>query len=146
MMSVTEMLSLIREYLTSARAARDLLRSKFGIDDLLRARRLGILPKNGWLDRERRIHYSIHGVGCTIESGDGVINFDFGPGGLVDGFDLWRLQQFLESRREKYPSLRTVEQQELAFAELVQEGLVAKSDEFPSPHLYRLREDDVGAD
>lgn len=145
-MSATQMLSLIREYLTSARAARDLLRSRFEIDDLLRARRLGTLPKDGWLDRERRVHYSFHGVGCTIESRGEVIDFDFGPGGLVDGFDLWRLRQFLESRREKYPSLQTGEKQEVAFAKLVQEGLVIKSDELPSPHLYRLREEDVGAE
>lgn len=142
MTEARQMLSLIREYLSSARAARDLLRSKFQSDDLLRARRLGTLPKDGWLDRERRIRYSFHGIGCTIESGDEVIDFDFGPSGLVDGFDLWRLRQFLESRRETYPNLQTVEQQDLAFAWLVREGLVEKSGELPSPHLYRLRGDD----
>jgi hypothetical protein len=137
------MLALIRDYLRCAQTAADILRSEFGVDDLTRARRHGTFPKDGWLDLGERIHYSFHGVGCTVESGDEVIDFDFSSGGKVDGFDLWRLRQFLESRRQEYPGLSTVEQQEIAFSDLIQKGEIVKSGELPSPHLYRLCDADV---
>jgi hypothetical protein len=139
------MLVLVRDYLSAAQAAADHLRNNLGVEDLLRARRLGATPKEGWVDRERQIHYSFHGIGCTVEAGGDVIDFDFGPGGRVGGFDLWRLGRFLESRRQDYPGLRTIEQQKRAFSRLVEEGVIVSVDEMPSSHLFRLRDVNTSA-
>jgi len=135
------MRELISEYLSSIRAVDELLHAKFGQVDLLRAWRSGAIPRDGWLDPSRSVRYSFHGVGCTVESGKEVLNFDFGPQGRLDGFDLWRLRQFLESRVKRYPDLKTVGEQQRAFNKLKDLGEIVRSDELPSPHLFRLRRD-----
>lgn len=139
-MSVEQMSALIAEYLSATRQIKELFQSRFGVDDLLRARRTGALPKEGVLDPDKGIRFSFHGVGCTIESKGQSIDFDFGPGGRVDGFDLWRLQLFLGSRLDKYPGLATEEEQAAASSELISRGAIVRSGEPPSPHLFRLRE------
>ncbi len=139
-MIVEQMCALIAEYLNSVQEIKELFFTKFGEEDLLRARRSGVLPREGWLDQDRDIRYLFHGVGCLVESGDEIIDFDFGPKGRVDGFDLWRLRQFLESRVERYPELATEEAQEAAFTNLVAQGVIVRSGELPSPHLFRVSE------
>lgn len=133
------MRTLIVDYLTSVRVVIGIFREKFEVENPLRAWRCGAIPKEGWLDAERHIHYSFHGVGCMVETADTVIDFDFGPTGSVGGFDLWRLRRFLESRVDKYPALKSPDEQEAAFSELIERGEVVSSDTLPSPHLFRLR-------
>lgn len=43
---------------------------------------------------EGGIDYLKHGYGCTVNLADGVIDFDFGPNGELDGFDAGRLTEF----------------------------------------------------
>ncbi len=138
-MSDREMLGLITEYLEAVRSVEELFRKRLGQADPLRAWRTGALPKEGWLDQDRGIRYSFHGVGCLVEFEDMIVDFDFSSGGRVDGFDLWRLREFLQFRRAKYPGLDTEDEQLRAFQTLENSGVIVRSDELPSPHLYRLR-------
>jgi hypothetical protein len=59
------------------------------------------LPLSGYLDPEQRHHYSFHGIGVCLQLAPELhIDWDFGHAGRMDGFDHWRLQQFLDERPE----------------------------------------------
>jgi len=51
----------------------------------------------GWLDKTFEVSYRFHGIGCCVEFAEAVVDFDFGPGGRIDGFDAWRLAIFARS-------------------------------------------------
>jgi hypothetical protein len=58
------------------------------------------IPMHGELKGNAR--YFKHGVGCEIRFPMSSVDFDFGDQGEIDGFDLWRLQQFSEENFYKY--------------------------------------------
>ncbi|UGQ47309.1 DUF6896 domain-containing protein [Massilia endophytica] len=41
------------------------------------------------------VQYHKHGAGCMVELQSGTVDFDFGANGEIDGFDLWKLTQFV---------------------------------------------------
>lgn len=46
--------------------------------------------------------YFKHGYGCTVRSSLGVVDFDFGDAGQIDGFDAWRLWRFASENDEDH--------------------------------------------
>src|SRR3954469_27094 len=54
------------------------------------------IPPKGVLDGG--VEYFKHGAGCEVQLDVGEIDFDFGDGGEIDGFDSWRLVQFTRHR------------------------------------------------
>jgi hypothetical protein len=133
-----QMRRVIAEYFDTASELLKMLEPRLGGKTPLAAWRSGVLPKEGFLDSQARVHYSFHGVGCSFRASGRVVDVDFDASGRVSGVDLWRLRQFLESAPELYPDLRSREQQELAFRSLVETGELVKSGGHPSPHLFRL--------
>lgn len=129
--------AIISAYQEAVSEALRLFGEMLGDESPLRSWRAGTLPKRGALDSDRKIYYSFHGVGCLVEFGEIEVDFDFGPSGEVGGFDIWRLQRFLESNQEGFPG---ISKEELAstFHEMVVAGELEKSTGFPSSHLYRL--------
>ncbi len=130
-MSNRELISLIREYLS------DVARfcGMFPVSNPLKEYRSGNLSKEGQLF-SGSVSYSFHGVGCLFESADRLVDTDFGPGGRIDGFDLWRLRSYVASRPEKYHELCDGEDLEVAFESLVAEGVVSCPGWPPNPHLF----------
>ncbi len=50
--------------------------------------------------------YFFHGVGCKVQiSKKDVVDFDWGANGRIDGFDEWRLCEFVRTRSKKYPAV-----------------------------------------
>jgi hypothetical protein len=46
--------------------------------------------------------YEKHGYGCKVSMAEGVVDFDFGDNGEINGFDAWRLWRYAEPRADKY--------------------------------------------
>ncbi|PWQ94837.1 DUF6896 domain-containing protein [Leucothrix arctica] len=93
--------TVIECYLADVRKGMVLFKEKIGDTHPLSAWRNGGLPQNGKLSEN--IEYEFHGIGCLLIFSDHKVDFDFGYGGRIDGFDLWRLSLFVESFSEKYP-------------------------------------------
>jgi len=119
--------TVIRAFQADVQRGLALFRQHTGSDDLLswRSRRL---PLSGHLDAEHQHHYSFHGIGVRLRlAPDLHIDWDFGSDGRMDGFDHWRLQQFIEERPElqlvlPLSSLRSV------FDAAERDGSIAKYD------------------
>ncbi len=92
---------LIDEYLVSVSAAVELLELA-GIDRPKSNRawagnqipQIGVLPGG--------IKYFKHGYGCAVHLESGVVDFDFGENGEINGFDTWRLSGFANNRLSSY--------------------------------------------
>jgi hypothetical protein len=92
--------TVVRAFQADVQRGLALFRQHAGSDDLLswRSRRL---PLSGHLDADKRHHYSFHGIGVRVQLAPELhIDWDFGHGGRMDGFDHWRLQCFLDERPE----------------------------------------------
>ena len=48
------------------------------------------------------VKYRKHGFGCAVHLTSGVVDFDFGHKGEINGFDTWRLFCFAEDRPDQY--------------------------------------------
>lgn len=80
---------LIFEFLSRVEEATALLEKKFGTRCILglwganKIERCGVITGG--------ITYELHGYGCEIYLPDACIDFDYGAGGRIDGFDAWWL-------------------------------------------------------
>ena len=83
------------------------------------------IPQRGEL--QGGVRYFKHGYGCAVNLPSGKVDFDFGAGGQIDGFDLWRLVGFAEGRLMTYgfPSEQDVKS---AFQSAEQSGKIVRSD------------------
>jgi hypothetical protein len=80
---------LIDDFLAQVEKATDLLEKRFGKKCILRLWRAKEISRRGEiLDG---INYELHGVGCRVYFPEICVDFDYGPGERVDGFDVWRL-------------------------------------------------------
>ena len=140
---------LIHTYQQYVAEAIALFRSNLGVrGHLLRAWRRSLLPpdttsaedgpaipQHGILDAERRIAYSFHGIGCRLQFGDHMVDFDFGPDQRFDGFDAWRLHLLAESLPDFHQfSDLDITQQHLS--QLATAGRITKLDSTIGSHLY----------
>ena len=91
----------IEDYLQEVEHAVMLFKDIIGDKNPLKAWKDNDIPQKGKLTEG--VEYEFHGIGCVLIYKNHEIDFDFGPEGRYDGFDLWRLTQFIESRAEKYP-------------------------------------------
>jgi hypothetical protein len=66
------------------------------------------------------------------------VDFDFAyfPEPRQDGFDLWRLTNFIQNQCNKYPDYNDKEKIEREFNELIQNGIIAKPKLEDSTTLY----------
>ncbi len=48
------------------------------------------------------MRYFKHGFGCAVRLPSGVVDFDFGLHGQINGFDLWRLISFAGKNLDQY--------------------------------------------
>lgn len=127
-------LALIRRYeaLVSEHVAD--LRNALGQSDLLMAANSRLIPRSGVLPNG--VEYFFHGVGCTVETPDYTLDFDFGPIERVGGFDAWRLSR-LASQLDDFGELSREEIEE-ALERLSAAGVVIAPGLPPSPHLRYL--------
>lgn len=126
------LLELVSKYQAAARDAAERLRVELGVEQLLASWRAGRIERTGRLPSGTE--YEFHGSGCWVSAPGALVDFDFGPGERVDGFDVWRLELFAqENHIEVGFDLRT------CFDALLKDGVIENPGWAPSPHLYYLR-------
>lgn len=93
-----ELRNFICDYQENVARACQLLRDKLNLKELGPfCWRSVSNSAGGWLDDAGTVSYYFHGIGCRVEFGTLVVDFDFGSDGRFDGFDAWRLSLFAES-------------------------------------------------
>jgi len=133
------MLDLIQDYISCASYMCKAMKYNFNTNEtLLRSRRINLIPQHGYLPEG--ISFSFHGIGCYFEFENGEIDIDFGPNDRCDGFDSYRLYNFLEqTKKESYLELhnKTIFQKE--FDSLISEGVIVQSEDQVASHLFYLK-------
>jgi hypothetical protein len=100
-----------------------------------------IIPKNGEIkDGEFFLKFSFHGRGCRCQLNGAIVDFDyFGDNFEYNGFEQWKLFQFVKSLR-KYYDIQNEDFFNELFRELVEKKVLLRSS---SKHLvYRLRNEE----
>ena len=133
-MSNSDFKKVVDDYLSAVEVAVSLFKQEIGETAPLKAWHDGQLPQTGKLSDE--IEYQFHGIGCLLIFSDYEVDFDFGPEGRIDGFDLWRLNGYLGSCKDKYSGY-SEEQLKNDFAAAVSSGEIYKLHK-SSSNLYYL--------
>jgi hypothetical protein len=142
-MKTDALVRLINDYISCAKYMCNAVRDEYAIGNhlLLGAYREKKIPKEGKLAGE--ISFNFHGGGCYFEFDIGTIDIDFGPDGRCDGFDQYRVYDFLktsEVRSMHYRELILEEDFKDAFEGLIQRKIISSPGWYPNPGLYYLKE------
>lgn len=136
--SKSDILNLVNEYVLCADYMCNLFKDHFDLkgEILLRARRLNLIPKEGEIEGVR---FNFHGGGCFFEFQNGCIEVDFGPDGRCDGFDEFRLFDFLQSNgSNKYKSILDENLFKNEFKKLIDDNIIYCPGWYPNPGLFYL--------
>ena len=133
-------LRLISDYIACAEYMCHVLRDDYLLSEsLLRARRTNVIPKKGKLSEGG--HFDFHGGGCFFKFDSGSIDIDFGPNDRCDGFDYYRLHDFLiDTKKYNYKELHYGDVLKKEFDKLILEGKIVNPHWQPNSHLFYLRE------
>ncbi|MHA3913787.1 DUF6896 domain-containing protein [Halovulum sp. GXIMD14793] len=135
-MSLNDKLRLVIEaYLRRVATGLDLFRSQIGETHPLHSWRSGHLLQKGRLGEN--LGYEFHGVGCAFTFPDCRVDFDFGPDGRTDGFDVWRLGLFVDSCPQNFPYYASQSALENDFSSAVEARRIVKL-ERANCNLYYL--------
>jgi hypothetical protein len=133
-----QIIALIHSYRALASKAVLSMRQHFRTENLLSARRQGLIPPRGKIGATA---FSFHGVGCWFQLPNGSIDVDFGPGEKFDGFDAWRLKSLIDDNPAIWNQTRISEQQiQSGLNELLAVGEIVLPRLDPTPHLYYVNE------
>ncbi len=134
------LIDLIKEYVSCAEYSCSLLNSIYqGSETLLYAWKvLKLIPKEGQIGE---IYYQFHGRGCYFEYPNDSIDIEFGPeGSRCDGFNFFRINDFLKYRQARFNEIRDEQFLRRAFADLSNQGLIVKHPLEPESDLYYLKD------
>lgn len=125
---------LIDNFLKEAEYTANCFYKKYNRKDLLRAVIDGTITRTGKIDGLK--HYAFHGIGLYARLKNCEVDFDFGLGDRIDGFDSWRLNQFAQSRTDK-KKLWTQEKIQNGLEKLKQTGEISKLKGDISSNYYK---------
>ncbi|WP_339100302.1 hypothetical protein WKQ99_19585 [Pseudomonas atacamensis] len=91
---------LINDFISMVESSTLVFEKKFGTRDIRRLWRTEAIKRCGKVTRG--VKYELHGIGCRINLSTGSVDFDYGPNGEINGFDVWRLYNFARERPSKY--------------------------------------------
>jgi len=123
-MMMNDLKDMITEYLQAVEKGLKLFEQKIGRRDILAAWHEGALPREGKLLDD--VEYELHGIGCWLSFPEYEIDFDFGPNGRSDGFDLWKLNKYVKQFAERFPALQKAKQLEATFEQLKIYGIITQ--------------------
>ena len=132
------LISIIKDYQESADNAVRIFKDKYKVNDILVGWHSGVYKQTGKLIEEGLYFYAFHGIGLAAHFTDKIVDFDFAyfPEPRHDGFDLWRLENFIENQHNKYPEFKDKYRIESEFNTLVAKGVIAKPKLENSTTLY----------
>lgn len=132
--------TVVRAFQSDVQRGLAIFRLHTGRDDLLSWRSLR-LPLSGHLDTDKKYLYSFHGIGVRLQLEPGLhIDWDFGYGGRMDGFDHWRLLCFLDER-PKLQSILSLDSLRDIFDTAVRDGSIVSPWRAKHDSLYYVAED-----
>ena len=105
---------IIVDYLEIIAGTLTLLEANFGKINYVSAKGSEQVPKRGFLDKENKISYNLHGLGITVDFDDVsvVFDFDFNSNNHF-GFNAWQLARFAKINHQKYSDLSNLDYAEL---------------------------------
>lgn len=137
---VYTIVDLITDYQTNVERVMTTFKQEFNRTDLLTAYRHDkIYPQVGKLKKYNIKRYAFHGIGLAVDFDDNTsVDFDFAflPEQRHDGFDLWRLGEFVSCRPDKYKKYLDNKKLEEDFNRLIERKAIVKPDINPSTELY----------
>ncbi len=136
------LLDIIKDYQKSADTAVQIFKNKYNVDNILEGWDGRVYERTGKLIEEGLYFYAFHGIGLAAHFKDRIVDFDFAffPEPRHDGFDLWRLTNFIKNQRNKYPDYQDKRKVEKEFTQLVIEGIIAKPILDQSTTLYFFKD------
>lgn len=137
-MTTTTLIDIIKDYQESADRAVTIFKNKFKVDNLLEGWHSKVYNQTGKLINEGIYFYAFHGIGLAAHFKDKIVDFDFAffPEQRHDGFDLWRLTNFIQNQRNKYPEFKDKKKIEKEFNELIKRGIIIIPKLKHSTNLY----------
>jgi len=139
-MSKQNVLNLIKDYISCSQYMCGCLKEYYNITGttLLAARRNPeLIPKEGRLPDG--IYFKFHGGGCFFEFENGEIDVDFGPDDRCDGFDFYRLKDFLlYTKKSVYEELINEAVLKVEFENLIRNHVIYNPKWHPGTDLYYL--------
>lgn len=115
---------LITDFLSKVDIGTELLQKKFGVRNILRLWRSKQIERCGEINHETQ--YELHGVGCAIHFPSESVDFDYGSGGRIDGFDVWRLYIYANDRPEQYKKFTNKKTLEVEFTKYISLNKIEK--------------------
>lgn len=129
-----DLTALINTYLYYAKEFCNVLKEAYDLDvSLPRAKVQKLIPKRGSI---KGLYFNFHGKGCFFAKGEVSIDIDFGPNGRMDGFDSFRLKQFLKSNKGQVKDIENELEFDRQFNALIERGIICKHPDFPDDSLY----------
>jgi hypothetical protein len=111
------LLKIISDYIEIVARTLALLEDNFGRVNYVSAKGTEKVPQRGFLDKEKKISYNLHGIGITVDYEDISIVFDFDfHSNNHFGFNAWQLERFTKVNPQKYPDLSKLNYGELESA------------------------------
>lgn len=141
-----DLLLVIRAYQAEVAEAVALLARHLGTASLGEQREM-MRKRSGFLDAERTRRCCFHGFGCQLQlAKNRFIDWNYGHANRTDGFDLWRLENFLRARRKLQRAL-PLDQLPEAFANAREADVIrAPWRDQHDPLYYLSRDLDAGGD
>ena len=138
--NVYTIVNLITDYQANVERVMTAFKQEFNRTDLLTAYRHDkIYPQVGSLKKYHIKRYAFHGIGLAVDFDDKTsvdFDFEFLPEQRHDGFDLWRLGEFVSSQPDKYKKYLDKKKLEEDFNRLVERKVIVKPEINPSTSLY----------
>lgn len=139
-LNVYTIIDLITDYQKNVEKVMQAFKQEFNRTDLLTAYRHDkIYPQVGELRSHHIKRYAFHGIGLAVDFDDNTsVDFDFAflPEQRHDGFDLWRLSEFVSSCPDKYKKYLDKKKLEEDFNRLIANGIILNPEISPSTTLY----------
>ena len=141
-MTNTTLIDIIKDYQAGADKAVRIFKNKYKVNDILEGWHSRIYEQTGKLINEGLNYYAFHGIGLEAHFKDKIVDFDFVycPEPRHDGFDLWRLTNFIQNQHNKYPDYKDNEKIEKEFNELIKNSVIIKPKLDNSTTLYFFRD------
>lgn len=135
-------LDIIKDYQSSADKAVRIFQNKYQVNNILEGWHSRKYEQTGKLPDEGLSFYAFHGIGLAAHFKDKIVDFDFAyfPEPRHDGFDLWRLTNFIQNQTDKYHEYQDNKKIENEFNELIKNGVIAKPKLEFSTTLYFFKD------
>lgn len=135
---MNDLKELILEYQSYVEKIVLLMKKTYGSTNLLISWKRGEIPQNGQIGG---LEFEFHGVGCCVSINDIEVDFDFGPDGRYDGFDVWRLSLFINNNQMIFNKYKNIlKNLDNKMKELVDAKLIFHPQWFPGSSLYYFTE------